>query len=49
VSHPLAHFQAYAEIIALSDAQAKEQPRAINARELIEHLQSITAKPQQDD
>ncbi len=49
VSHPITRFQAYAEIVLLTDDQAKDQPRAINARDLIEHLQPIISKPQEED
>ncbi|MDE2465734.1 MAG: hypothetical protein KGO02_18765 [Alphaproteobacteria bacterium] len=49
VSRPITHYQAYAEIVLLTDEQAKTEPRAINARELIQHLQPIISTPQESD
>ena len=37
-SRPITRYQAYAEIVLLTDAQAKAEPRAINAHEIIQHL-----------
>lgn len=42
-SRPITRYQAYAEIVVLSDAQAKEEPHAINAHELIQHLEPTVA------
>lgn len=46
-SRPITRFQAYAEIVLLTDAQAKSEPRAINANEIVNHLRPAPppAKP----
>ena len=38
-SRPITRYQAYAEIVLLTSEQAKAEPRALNAREVIAHLQ----------
>ncbi|MBI3676882.1 MAG: hypothetical protein HY243_09745 [Proteobacteria bacterium] len=37
-SRPITRYEAYAEIIMLSDAQAKSEPRALSAHELVDRL-----------
>ncbi len=37
-SRPITRYHAYAEIVLLTADQAKSEPRAINAREIISHL-----------
>lgn len=44
-SFPTTSYEAYAEIVLLSDDQAKSEPRAINAQEVIDHI-GPQAKPQ---
>ena len=48
VSRPITRFQAYAEIVLLTDVQAKSEPRALNAHDLIAHLQPVIGKPQEE-
>jgi hypothetical protein len=43
-SRPITRYQAYAEIIVLTDAQAAKEPRAIDAQSIILHL-GPTAMP----
>jgi hypothetical protein len=42
---PATSYEAYAEIVLLTDDQAKSEPRAVNAQEVLDHIGS-TAKPQ---
>jgi len=43
---PLTRYEAYAEIVLLTDEQAKAEPRAVNAQEVIDHIgPSATPKP----
>lgn len=42
-SRPITRYHAYAEIVLLSDAQAKDTPHAIDAHEIVQHLQPIAA------
>ncbi len=44
-SRPITRYEAYAEIILLNDAQAKTEPRALNAQSVIEHLGPTAAPP----
>ena len=44
-SRPVTRYEAYAEIVMLSDAQAKNEPRALNAHELIDRLGPRAAPP----
>ena len=37
-SRPITRYEAYSEIVLLTGAQAKAEPRAINAQEIIQHL-----------
>lgn len=43
-SRPITRYQAYAEIVLLSDAEAKAEPRALSARDVISHLH-VTSPP----
>jgi len=43
-TYPVTRYEAYAEIVLLTDEQAKAEPRAIRAQEVIDHLGSL-AKP----
>ncbi len=43
---PVTRYEAYAEIVLLTDEQAKAEPRAVNAQEVLDHIgPSATAKP----
>jgi hypothetical protein len=44
-SRPITRFQAYAEIVLLTDAQAAKEPRAINAQSIIERLRPAAPPP----
>ena len=44
-SRPVTSYEAYAEIVLLTDDQAKSEPRAVNAQEVIGHI-GPQAKPQ---
>jgi hypothetical protein len=44
-SRPVTRYQAYAEIVLLTDAQAAKEPRAINAQSIIQHLGSNAIPP----
>lgn len=44
-SEPITRYQAYAEIVLLTDAQAHGEPRAINAHQLIAHLTPLIHRP----
>lgn len=44
-SRPITRYQAYAEIVLLTDTQAKSEPRAINANEIIAHLRPPPPPP----
>lgn len=37
-SRPITSYEAYAEIVLLTDAQAKNEPRAIPAQEVLDHI-----------
>jgi hypothetical protein len=37
-SFPITRYEAYAEIVLLTDDQAKSEPRAINAQEVLDHI-----------
>lgn len=43
VSRPITRYQAYAEIVLLTDAQAEQHPGAINAHQLMQHLEPVIA------
>lgn len=42
-ARPSTKYQAYAEIALLTDAQAKNEPRAVNAHEIVQHLKPTAA------
>jgi hypothetical protein len=44
-SFPVTRYEAYAEIVLLTDDQAKSEPRAVNAQEVLDHIGPL-AKPQ---
>ena len=44
-SFPTTRYEAYAEIVLLTDDQAKSEPRAVNAQEVLDHI-GPTARPQ---
>jgi len=44
-SRPITRYQAYAEIVLLTADQAKNEPRAANAREIIAHLRPPPPPP----
>ncbi len=45
-SYPVTRYEAYAEIVLLTDAQAKSEPRAVNAQEVLDHIgPSAMTKP----
>lgn len=37
-SFPVTRYEAYAEIVLLTDDQAKSEPRAVNAQEVLDHI-----------
>ena len=41
---PVTRYEAYAEIVLLDDDQAKSEPRAVNAQEVLDHIGPM-AKP----
>ena len=44
---PVTRYEAYAEIVLLTDDQAKSEPRAVNAQEVLDHIgPQATPKPQ---
>ena len=47
-SHPVTRYHAYAEIVLLTDDQAKSEPHALNAAELLAHLHDKVFPPQKD-
>jgi len=47
-SRPVTRYEAYAEIVLLTDDQAKNEPRAINAQQIIDHLGPL-ARPAKSD
>lgn len=44
-SRPITRYQAYAEIVLLTDAQARGNPSALNAQSVIAHLGPLVAPP----
>ena len=44
-SRPITRYQAYAEIVLLTDAQASKETHAINAHEIIQHLEPAAVPP----
>lgn len=46
-SQPITKYEAYAEIIMLTDAQAKDEPRALNAQDVLNHVGAGVAPPSQ--
>lgn len=44
-SRPITRFQAYAEIVVLSDAEAKAESRAMSASDVVAHLRPAASQP----
>jgi hypothetical protein len=44
-SRPITTYEAYAEIVLLTDAQAKDEPRAIKAQDVLDHIGPSAAAP----
>jgi hypothetical protein len=44
-TRPITRYSAYAEIVLLTDAQGKADPRALNAQSVIAHLGPLAAPP----
>jgi len=43
---PITRYEAYAEIILLNDDQAKTEPRALNAQDVIDHIGPMARPPE---
>ena len=44
-TYPVTRYQAYAEIVMLTDEQAKAEPRAINAQDVLNHIGPTAQQP----
>lgn len=44
-STPITRYEAYAEIVLLTDPQAQKEPRGLNAQSVIDHLGPLAAPP----
>ena len=44
-TRPITRYEAYAEIVVLSEVQAQKEPRALNAQAVIDHLGPSAAPP----
>lgn len=44
-TRPITRYEAYAEIVLLTEAQSKTEPRALNAQSVIEHLGPLAVPP----
>jgi hypothetical protein len=44
-SYPITRYQAYAEIVMLTPDQAKDEPRALNAQDVVNHIGAKAAPP----
>ena len=42
---PITRYEAYAEIVLLTDDQARKDPKALNAQSVIDHLSPLVAPP----
>lgn len=42
---PVTRYEAYAEIVLLTDDQARKDPKALNAQSVIDHLSPLVAPP----
>jgi hypothetical protein len=42
---PITRYQAYAEIVLLTDDQARKDPKSLNAQSVIDHLSPLVAPP----
>jgi len=45
-ARPITRYEAYAEIILLTDDQASNQPRALNAQDVLEHMRPMAKPPE---
>ena len=45
ITRPITRYEAYAEIVLLTEAQAHNDPRALNAQSVIAHLSPLVAPP----
>jgi hypothetical protein len=46
-SYPITRYQAYAEIVMLTPEQAKDDPTALDARDVVDHIGARAVTPQQ--
>ncbi len=44
-SYPITRYQAYAEIVMLTPEQAKDEPRALDARDVVDHIGAHATPP----
>ncbi len=44
-SRPITRYEAYAEIVLLTEAQARKEPRALDAQSVMDHLGRLVAPP----
>lgn len=44
-TYPITRYQAYAEIVMLTPEQAKDETRALDAREVVDHIGAAAAPP----
>jgi len=44
-TYPITRYQAYAEIVMLSPEQAKDEPRALDARDVVDHIGAHAVPP----
>jgi len=44
-SFPITRYQAYAEIVMLTPEQAKDDPRALDARDVVDHIGASAVQP----
>ena len=46
-SRPETRYEAFAEIVLLTDDQAKQEPRAVNAQDVLDHVGPMARPPEQ--
>lgn len=44
-TRPITSYEAYAEIVLLTDEQAKKEPRAMNAQDVLDHIGPMAHQP----
>jgi hypothetical protein len=44
-TRPITSYEAYAEIVLLTDDQAKKEPRAMNAQDVLDHIGPMARQP----